>query len=117
MVTKTENNNGVKRRSFLRRVLLWIWRRKWWILLVAVIVFVVPVFFGGDNKPTRGGYATVEITRGDMRQVVSATGNAQRLGRNGMNNGNTSPEDAAKQERLIVELAAGSKMLELGLPA
>jgi hypothetical protein len=36
---------------------------------------------------------------------------------NGMNNGNTSPEDAAKQERLIVELAAGSKMLELGLPA
>jgi hypothetical protein len=34
-----------------------------------------------------------------------------------MNNGNTSPEDAAKQERLIVELAAGSKMLELGLPA
>ena len=58
-----------------------------------------------------------DFTNELMRQVVSATGNAQRLGRNGMNNGNTSPEDAAKQERLIVELAAGSKMLELGLPA
>ena len=52
-----------------------------------------------------------------MRQVVCATGNPQRLGRNGMTNGNTSPEDAAKQERLIMELAAGSKMLEMGLPA
>ena len=58
-----------------------------------------------------------DFTNELMRQVVSATGNAQRLGRNGMNNGNTSPEDAAKQERLIVELAAGSKMLEMGLPA
>ena len=50
------------------------------------------------------------------RQVVCATGNAQRLARGGV--GQTmSQEDAQKQERLIHELAAGSKMLEMGLPA
>jgi hypothetical protein len=51
-----------------------------------------------------------------MRQVVSATGHVQRLARGSMSQ-NTSPEDASKQERLITELAAGSKMLEMGLPA
>jgi hypothetical protein len=35
----------------------------------------------------------------------------------GMSQRDTSPEDASKQERLITELAAGSKMLEMGLPA
>ena len=51
-----------------------------------------------------------------MRQVVSATGNVQRLARGSRSQG-VSSEDAAKQERLIVELAAGGKMLEMGLPA
>ena len=52
-----------------------------------------------------------------MRQVVNATGSVQRLARGGMTQGSSSPEDARKQEHLITELAAGSKMLEMGLPA
>lgn len=54
-----------------------------------------------------------------LRQIVSATGHQQRLAREGMvmKNGMIPSEDAVKQERLVVELASGIKMLELGLPA
>lgn len=54
-----------------------------------------------------------------LRQIVSATGHQQRLAREGMvmKNGIPPTEDAVKQERLIVEIASGIKMLEMGLPA
>jgi len=54
-----------------------------------------------------------------LRQIVSATGHQQRLAREGMvmKNGVAPSEDAVKHERLVVELASGIKMLELGLPA
>lgn len=54
-----------------------------------------------------------------LRQIVSATGHQQRLAREGMvmKNGMAPSEDAVRQERLVVELASGIKMLELGLPA
>lgn len=54
-----------------------------------------------------------------LRQIVSATGHQQRLAREGMvmKNGLPPSDDAVKQERLVVEIASGIKMLELGLPA
>ena len=54
-----------------------------------------------------------------LRQIVSATGHQQRLAREGMvmKNGMPPSEDALKQERLVVEIASGIKMLEFGLPA
>lgn len=54
-----------------------------------------------------------------LRQIVSATGHQERLAREGMvmRNGIAPSEDAVRQERLVVELASGIKMLELGLPA
>lgn len=54
-----------------------------------------------------------------LRQIVSATGHQQRLAREGMvmKNGIAPSEDAVKYERLVVELASGIKMMELGLPA
>ena len=53
-----------------------------------------------------------------LRQIVSATGHQQRLAREGMvmKNGVAPSEDAVKYERLVVELASGIKMLELGCP-
>ena len=54
-----------------------------------------------------------------LRQIVSATGHQQRLAREGMvmKNGMAPSEDAVKRERLVVEVASGIKMLEMGLPA
>ena len=54
-----------------------------------------------------------------LRQIVSATGHQERLAREGMvmKNGMAPSEDTVKRERLVVEVASGIKMLELGLPA
>lgn len=54
-----------------------------------------------------------------LRQIVSATGHQQRLAREGMvmKNGIAPSEDAVKYERLVMEMASGIKMMELGLPA
>jgi hypothetical protein len=54
-----------------------------------------------------------------MRQVVNATGNQQRLSREGMvmKNGKAPSEDATKQERLVVEIASGLKLMEYGMQA
>ena len=65
-----------KRPSFLRRVFRFIWRKKWWILLLAVLTVGGFLLFGGSSKQ-KLEYATIKITRGDLRQVVSATGEIQ----------------------------------------
>lgn len=77
MAKTTQITSTPKRRSFVRRMFSWIWRKKWWIVLIAIVAFVVPMFFGGAKKATKSEYATVEIVRGDMRQIVSATGEIQ----------------------------------------
>lgn len=74
MVSKKQNTPNGSRRSFVRRALSWLWRKKWWILIIAVIVIGANMIFGGTKKAEKAGYSTVEITRGDMRQIVSATG-------------------------------------------
>ena len=52
------------------------------------------------------------------RQVVSATGHPDRLGREGVAmNGNTPSEDAAKRERLVTELSSAALMLSHGKTA
>lgn len=54
-----------------------------------------------------------------MRQIVSATGHQQRLAREGMvmSGGKATSQSALKYESLVTEVAAGIKMMELGLPA
>lgn len=60
-----------------------------------------------------------DYARDAVSLLVSATGHQQRLAREGMtiSNGKTSPEDAEKQERLIVEVATAVKLQELGIVA
>lgn len=82
---KTQNtqrkNNAVatkSRPSFIRRAGKWIWRKKWWILILAAIAWGVTALFGGGTQKVEP-LATMEITRGEMRQVVTATGEIQPL--------------------------------------
>lgn len=67
---------GAARPSMVRRVWRFVWRRKWWILLGVAVLVAVRLMFGGAASE-RVQYATVNITRGDLRQVVSATGEIQ----------------------------------------
>lgn len=66
------------RPSFIRRAGKWIWRKKWWILILAAIAWGVTALFGGGTQKVEP-LATMEITRGEMRQVVTATGEIQPL--------------------------------------
>ena len=77
MATKTQNMKDQKRFGFIRRALKWVWRKKWWLVSIAIVVIGLNMIFGGAKKATKSEYATVEIIRGDMRQIVSATGEIQ----------------------------------------
>ena len=65
-----------KRPSLVWRALKFIWRKKWWILLIIASLVAVKLIFGA-NKDVSSEYSTVNITHGDLRQVVSATGEIQ----------------------------------------
>ena len=56
----------------------WVRRRKWWIILFIVVAGGFLYFMGdGENQGT--GFATATISRGNLRQVVTATGEIQPL--------------------------------------
>lgn len=62
------------RPSRLRRMFRWLWRKKWWIIILAAIIVALNLIFGGGSKSSKSEFATLPIARGDMRQVVTATG-------------------------------------------
>ena len=66
----------VTKKSFIRRVWGFIWRKKWWILLGVCVFVLLKSIFGGSSE-NKADYITLKITRGDLRQVVSATGEIQ----------------------------------------
>lgn len=51
----------------------WIWRKKWWFIVLAIIVIVPMLIFGG-GKSKKSEFVTLKISRGDIRYVVTATG-------------------------------------------
>lgn len=57
----------------------WIKRRKWWIILVAIVAGTTVYFMDGSSNNQGTGFATATITKGDLRQVVTATGEIQPL--------------------------------------
>ena len=60
----------------IKHILGWPFRHKWWSLVIIIIAVCGFVFFGGSTKKanTKGNFVTVDIKRGDLEQVVSATG-------------------------------------------
>lgn len=68
-----KNNPQSEKKSFLRRAFGWIWRKKWWLIIIALVaVGTWYIFAEKTQKP--GEFITMNITRGDLRQVVTATG-------------------------------------------
>lgn len=78
--TQRKNNAVVTkpRLTFIRRAGKWVWRKKWWIVILAAIVWGISALFGGGTQKVEP-LATMEIARGEMRQVVTATGEIQPL--------------------------------------
>ncbi|MBO5739476.1 MAG: efflux RND transporter periplasmic adaptor subunit [Alphaproteobacteria bacterium] len=65
-----------KRPSVIGRFFRFIWRKKWWILLIGAIVIAIRLILS-DPAGKKPEYVTLNITRGDLRQVVSASGEIQ----------------------------------------
>ena len=63
-----------KKPSLIRRFFSWIWRHKWWSLLVLIVLIGGGLWWILTLKSNRVEYVTVNIIRGDIRQVVTATG-------------------------------------------
>lgn len=61
----------------------------------------------------------VDYVQDLMREIARATGHQQRCAREGMvmKGGQPPTEEALKHEELVVEIIAGIKMMELGMPA
>jgi len=65
-----------KQNPWYKNLAKWIWRKKWWILLIALCVVVTWLIIGGRAKKKKN-YITIDITRGDITQTVTATGEIQ----------------------------------------
>ena len=64
----------IVKHSWVGRFFRWIWRHKWWSALVLALLIggAIYLFIGG--KSAKPEYVTVNIVRGNIRQVVTATG-------------------------------------------
>ena len=66
------NNAG-----FIKRFFIGLWKKKWWILLFGLIIAGL-VFIGiSRNAKHKKKYITIDITRGDITQTVTASGEIQ----------------------------------------
>lgn len=63
-----------KKPGLVKRMFSYVWRKKWWVLAIGILVIVGMMIFGGGSKSKKAQFATVNISRGDIRQVVTATG-------------------------------------------
>lgn len=63
----------------MKKIWNWIKRRKWWLILFLLVAGGLYYFFGGNGDGKGTGFATATISRGDLRQVVTATGEIQPL--------------------------------------
>lgn len=68
------NKDGKKQHKFWN----WVRRRKWWIILFVIVAGGAVFFMTGDDDGGTG-FATATISRGNLRQVVTATGEIQPL--------------------------------------
>ena len=68
-----QNNKTQQKKSFIGRMFGWMWRKKWWVLTLLIVIGGAWWIFGGTSKKP-GEFITMNITRGDLRQVVTATG-------------------------------------------
>lgn len=69
----------MNKESKLKKIWSWIKRRKWWLISFLVVAGAVVYFMLSGGSKENTGFATASITRGNLRQVVTATGEIQPL--------------------------------------
>lgn len=102
------NNDDKNKKGFWS----WLKRRKWWIIFFILLIFAGIYFFGGSDNKINTGFASATITRGDLSQVVTATGEIQPL-----NTINVGSQVSGTIEAIYVDynskVKKGDKLLEI----
>ena len=65
-----------KKQRWYKKFFIWIWQKKWWILLI-ILVVAIAWWWGQSHIKKKKNYITLDITRGDITQTVTATGEIQ----------------------------------------
>ena len=52
----------------------WFLRHKWWTLFLIALVVMIVAMFVTSKKVEKKNFVTMDITRGDIAQTVTATG-------------------------------------------
>lgn len=63
--------------SFIKRLLHWFWRNKWWVGIIIIVAILLCWWLCPFAKSKKKEYITMDITRGDITQSVTATGEIQ----------------------------------------
>ncbi len=63
-----------KKPSFVRRFFGWFWRHKIWSGLILLCLLGGGAWWFFSSRPEKPEYVTVNVSRGDLRQIVTATG-------------------------------------------
>ena len=71
----TENKKTEQ--SWYKKIFGWIWRKKWWSLLVIVLLIGLIWWTAATHIKKKKDYITIDISRGDITQTVTATGEIQ----------------------------------------
>jgi HlyD family secretion protein len=63
--------------SFVKKLWNWIWRNKWLVIITIIIIVLLCWWLCPFTKSKKVEYITMDITRGDITQSVTATGEIQ----------------------------------------
>ena len=66
-----------KKISWYKRFFIYLWRNKWWVLLFIIILIIVLWIALVVHAKKKKNYITLDISRGDITQTVTATGEIQ----------------------------------------
>jgi len=75
METKTEIIE--EKTSFVKRFFGWIWRNKWWIIIILIVCGLLCWWLCPFGKNKKKDYITIDVTRGNIIQTVTASGEIQ----------------------------------------
>ncbi|MBO4480471.1 MAG: efflux RND transporter periplasmic adaptor subunit [Alphaproteobacteria bacterium] len=68
------DKNQESKPSFFRRIFAFLWRHKWWSLITIIILVSGSIWWFIATRVPKAEYVTVNVSRGDIRHVVTATG-------------------------------------------
>ena len=67
----------IKKKNFFIRLFSWLWRNKWWVSGAIIIIILILWWSGVFSSSKKHKYITADITRGDIVQTVTASGEIQ----------------------------------------